>query len=336
MNPDPRTSESPFGVHDFLSWNHDWNHYHYDQVKFERTVALLQEARVGWVRIDFLWSDFEPRNGEFEFSGYEERVQQLQKAGISILATLAYSPFWHRPTWRSAPDPVLFKRFAKAVVHRFKNIILHWEIWNEPDDLRFWQPQDAQHSYVELLKQSSIAIKEEDPSALVHLAGLSQGLPASLKAMYAQGAREFFDVVNIHPFVHPLMPDALGCLRYFYESAYRVMQQNGDGGKPLWFTAIGAPGLQDPRRTADWWLGKNPTEIHQAEWVRRLYTDALRWPGVTKIFWSFFRDTEGHFGDGTDFCGLVRSDFSKKPAWNVYAELSRAWAPLGTLPTVVL
>ena len=324
----PDKSDTPFGVHEFLSWDHSWNNHHYDALKLEKALALMQEAGVGWVRMDFLWADLEPHPGEFDFAKYDRLVSHLEKARIKILATLAYAPFWHRAEWNAAPEPTLFRRWVQVTSNRFKNRIHHWEIWHEPDNPRFWQPQDGNRAYVELLKEATAAIKQEDGSAKVHLGGLSHGLPASLKAIYAHGGREYFDAVNIHPFIHPLMPDALGGLRYFYESAYRVMQQNGDSGKPLWFTAIGAPGLEEPRRSLDWWLGKNPTELQQAEWVRRLYTDVVRWPGVSKIFWSFFRDTPGHFGNGTDYCGLVRNDFSKKPAFEAYREIAS--------PTVVL
>jgi len=316
----PDESDSPFGVY-------------YDSLELEKSVALMQEAGIGWVRMDFLWSDLEPRCGEFDFIRHEDLVNRLEKASIKILATLTYSPAWHRDAWNNAPDPAVFSRWAQAMTRHFKNRIRHWEIWNEPDNPQFWQPQDGNRAYVELLTQACAAIKQEDSSAIVHLGGLGQGLPASLKAIYAHGGREFFDTVDIHPFIHPLMPDALGGLLYFYESAYQVMQQNGDSEKPLWFSAIGAPGLQEPRQTPDWWLGKNPTELQQAEWVRRLYTDALRWPGVSKIFWSFFRDTPGQLGNGTDYCGLARSDFSKKPAFEAYRDGALKQKPS---PAVVL
>ena len=43
-----------------------------------------------------------------------------------------------------------------------------------------------------------------------------------------------------------------------------------------------------------------------------------RWKGVEKIFWAFFRDTDHHFQCGTDYFGLVRLDFTPKPAYRAY------------------
>jgi len=47
-----------------------------------------------------------------------------------------------------------------------------------------------------------------------------------------------------------------------------------------------------------------------------LYAKVLGYPSVKKIFWSFFRDTNGFFGTGADASGLVHHDFSRKPAFD--------------------
>ncbi len=40
-------ADTPFGVLDFLSWNHPWNNYQYpDHASLEKTVALMKEAGV--------------------------------------------------------------------------------------------------------------------------------------------------------------------------------------------------------------------------------------------------------------------------------------------------
>ncbi len=45
---------SPFGVLEFLHWNHSWNNYKYSSLRdIEKAAALMKEARVAWVRMDF-------------------------------------------------------------------------------------------------------------------------------------------------------------------------------------------------------------------------------------------------------------------------------------------
>lgn len=284
----------------------------------------MGEAGVGWVRSDFAWPDFQAEADTFEFGPYDRLVESVTDAGLKLLATLTYTPAC-LGAWNQAPEPESYARWTRQVVRRYKGTVQHWEVWHEPDSVRFWTPQDHMQAYVTLLKQTYTAIKKEDDTAVVHLGGLGQALPKSLKEVYALGGIHSFDVVNAHPFVHPLMPDAIGGLRYFYESIYRVMKENGDTLKPLWLTSIGCPGIKAPQQVPDWWLGKNPSEAQQAEWVRTLYEKVLLWPGVTKIFWSFFRDTENVFGNGTDYSGLIRKDFSKKPAFEAYLQATTSF-----------
>jgi len=85
---DPRDSASPFGVQEPLSWNHAWNSFHNGGEKLNRSIALMKEAGAGWVRVDFLWRDLEPRRGCFEFGSYDRLVEALSQNGLKVLALL--------------------------------------------------------------------------------------------------------------------------------------------------------------------------------------------------------------------------------------------------------
>jgi len=52
--------------------------------------------------------------------------------------------------------------------------------------------------------------------------------------------------------------------------------------------------------------------------VETLYKTFVDWPNVERVFWAFFRDTPDHFGDGVDAFGVVRENFSLKPAFSSY------------------
>ncbi len=321
---DPRDSKSRFGVLEFLQWDHDWNAHHYAGGKPERAVALMKEAGVGFVRMDFIWDDVEPKKGEFRFEKYDRLVETLDRGGIKILGLLDYNTSWGGDNWNSAPNPELFTRYAREVVKRYKGKVKYWEIWNEPDQDIYWVPQDGMKAYTELLKKVYPAIKEEDPTAVVVLGGLSGGAVFPLRKVYANGGGPYFDVVNVHPFVDPLHPDAVNTMRGVYRGVKKVMDVNGDSAKRIWFTEIGCPGVNDPKAANPWWLGPNPDEAAQAKWVAKVYAETKKWEGVDKVFWAFFRDTPGHFTTGTDFFGLLREDFSKKPAFEAYKKASAA------------
>jgi hypothetical protein len=121
------------------------------------------------------------------------------------------------------------------------------------------------------------------------------------------------------------MEDCVGELKSLYEGTRKIMRDYGDSDKQIWFTEIGCPGVREPKRRLGWWHGKGPDEQQQALWVGNIYSNCLEWEGIEKIFWAFFRDTDRHFKSAVDYFGLVRNDFSKKPAYEIYRKLSKQW-----------
>src|SRR4051812_20912649 len=109
---DPRDSDSPFGVLDFLAWDHDQFQRHYQPDEVERSAALMREAGIGFVRFDFLWGDLEPQPGRFEFAKYDRIVDTLRRHGVQTTAMLAYNPSWSGKKWNAAPDLMSYCRFA--------------------------------------------------------------------------------------------------------------------------------------------------------------------------------------------------------------------------------
>ena len=156
----------------------------------------------------------------------------------------------------------------------------------------------------------------------VLMGGLSRFQAAYLKQIYRNGGKDYFDIVNIHPFTDPLLPNAMEGYRGTYRAVYKAMEKYSDTNKPIWFTEIGCPGLASSE-SVGWWSGKSPDEEGQAKWVMKVYQEGLKWPGVQRIFWAFFRDTSGHFGNDVDHFGLIRNDFSEKPSYAAYQKIAK-------------
>ncbi|MEI6297588.1 MAG: beta-galactosidase, partial [bacterium] len=92
---DKKNMDNPFGVLEFLHWNHAWNSYKYScNLDLEKSISLMQEAGVGWVRVDFLWDDIESQEGKFDFAKYDCIVELLRNKGIQVLGILHYSANW--------------------------------------------------------------------------------------------------------------------------------------------------------------------------------------------------------------------------------------------------
>jgi hypothetical protein len=103
------------------------------------------------------------------------------------------------------------------------------------------------------------------------------------------------------------------------------MTRNADANKKIWITEIGCPGVRPEIKTGNWWMGKNPNERQQAIWLKEVHKELLQNPQVEKIFWAFFRDTKGHWNNGVDYFGLVRWDYSLKPAFKAYQDCYVRW-----------
>jgi len=317
-------SDSPFGVLEFLHWDHPWNNYKYpDKKSLKKAVRLMKEAGISWVRLDFLWGDIEPQQGTFKFAKYDQIVEAVTAEGISILGILHYSADWASScgAWNCPPkDNKLFVNYAINVASRYKDKVKFWEIWNEPDSGTYWKPQDGLKSYCILLKDVYFALKKIDPGCIVLNGGLAEGI-GSVNRLYDNGAKDYFDILNIHIFQSPLNQGAIHAVTSYPKIAYKVMKRNGDGNKKIWVTEIGCPGVRRGSRTANWWMGENPDEAQQAEWVKHVYKGLLADQSVAKVFWAFFRDCQGHWSNGVDYFGLIKWDYSKKPSFKAYRQV---------------
>lgn len=319
----------PFGVLAFLSWRHDWNNEKYSEDSLNKAVKLFNEAGVVFVRMDFLWADIEAKKGEFDFDKYDYIVNLLSEKNIRILGILGYSAPWASDKWNSPPEDLDdFAGYVWKVILRYKDKIKYWEIWNEPDSATYWQPQDDMKAYSELLKKSYQSAKKADPTCKVVLGGMtSQGYYA-IKNIYKNGGKDHFDIINLHPFVDPLNSGEYKKIYTLYNNLERLKAQYNDKEKKIWFSEIGCPGLGAGVESKGWWMGKSPSEKQQADFLYSIYTDVIELPNLEKVFWAYFRDNKEHFKNDVDYFGLVRWDFSKKPAFDWYKDRHIRWLNL--------
>jgi hypothetical protein len=319
---------NPFGVLEFLHWNHSWNNFQYpNRESLERSIALMKEAGIGFVRVDFGWQDIEPAQGRIDYAKYDALVELLSRNKISILGILDYSADWASPngSWNYPnPDSTFFLRYARGVVQRYKGKVKYWELWNEPDSRIYWNPQDGLKGYVDLLKAVYVELKKIDPSCKILNGGLSSGL-TGVNHLYDNGGQGYFDIMNIHIFETPLDSQAIKRAQAFVRLTRKVMVKNNDAKKKIWISEIGCPGVKRGSKKNNWWMGRNPSENDQARWVKEVYGHLLKDKSVEVVFWAFFRDTNDHWQNGVDHFGLVRNDFSPKPAYEAYKRAYRDW-----------
>ena len=120
----------------------------------ERDLDLITAAGFKFVRMDFAWAGIERKQGEYDWSGYDELTANLEKRGIRALYILDYSnPLYEEEvtsknpisgqqhkTTASPQHPegvAAFAKWAGAAAKHFSSRKIIWEIWNEPN-IHFW------------------------------------------------------------------------------------------------------------------------------------------------------------------------------------------------------
>ncbi len=279
--------------------------------------ALMKEAGIFWVRTDFDWGNVERSPGKWTFTHLDEVVEWAEKAGICILPILDYDVSWARPAYKHLD---LWLEYVRQVVGRYKNRIRYWEVWNEPNLENFWRDKPDPANYVLLLRATYREIKRIDPELTVLLGGMA-GIPWSyLEGIYKAGGKDYFDVMNVHPYRYPRAPEEAQLLGDLLRLR-NLMKQFGDEAKPIWITEIGWPTHVGPRGVS---------EAVQAEILPRAYLLAME-AGVARIFWYEFQAPERRADYNEDHFGIVHRDLSPKPAYQAYKTLC-TMRPSGSKP----
>jgi polysaccharide biosynthesis protein PslG len=312
-----------------------------------RRQALKAIADTGarWVTVDFDWNAINGASpGDLRWGPTDLFVREARELGLRIIAVPAYSPAWARPancppgdTHCLPASPETYATFVRLSAQRYgslsaipdlRNSITAWQIWNEPNHYPFVQYVDVPH-YTAILKRAYVEIKRGDPTATV-IAGGTAPAPDDpsgrdmkpvtfLRGIYANGGKGFFDAFGHHPYSFPCSPLVNADWNAFTQTQYlhNIMVQNGDGAKKIWGTESGAPTGSNVGPCTD---GPNVsvTEATQAqfvdEYIKGWTQDFGKFTGP--LIWFQIRDNGTNRAFWEHNLGLVRRDFSPKPAWH--------------------
>lgn len=260
----------------------------------QSVINLMKSDNVHWVRLD------EPGNEAF--------AQEAEASGIRVNAVINGS---------TSSASSLASTCTQVTSELKPYGVQTYEVLNEVNT------QTSAAAYVPLLKACYKAIKSDESSSTVLSSGLAPGTGSDaratyLKAMYAAGAKGYFDAVGVHPYAFgwvnganesaPMYPASWNT---FYElpSVYQVMENNGDGSKKIWLTEYGCPtgtdgGYENPDGGAFCTDASLSTDITQA------YKQANSWGWIGNLFVYSWKDENA--ADDGDF-GLYSANGSPKP-----------------------
>lgn len=303
----PHTDVNPYGANTFLSKEvEDW--------KRDKTLQMMSEAGLGWVKQQFPWSEIEPKRDRFwddkynqdSWAKYDRIVALSEKHGLRIIARLDNTPEWARGpgTNNQTPptNPEDYANFVATFVERYQGRVQYLQIWNEPNLKDEWGGKLDAAAYVDLLRRTYSRAKSVDPNVVILCAPLAQTLEDGdrglneliyLQQLYDAGLRGNCDIMlaNGYGFDQPpeAAPDPQVLNLRRVELLREVMERNGDGAKPVWLNEYGwnaAP----PGFPADKLIWQRVTEEQQARYtVEGIRYARQNWPWIGVINVWFFR-----------------------------------------------
>lgn len=199
-------------------------------------MRLMYEAGMRWVRTDIEWSDVERPEGKWDFSALDAKIDLEIKTGLKPLGILLYDVPWAHPAHENLDK---WLGFVERAVGHFKDRVKYWEVWNEPNLLRFWDRPDGA-DYAKLLKATYGLIKQLSPEATVVYGGVC-GVPLefieeSLKA----GAAGSFDRLAFHPYRGKF--SSMEKVKAYHDEIVALkalLERYGVGDRGLWITEMG-------------------------------------------------------------------------------------------------
>lgn len=286
----------------------------------------------------FAWSEIEPTQGEFHWEYTDWLVRAAEYYHLRVVARLDKPPRWAtgKTTPFSAPPNRLqdYGDFVAQVAARYRGRIAAYIVWNEPNLAREWGDQTpVPAAYTALLQTAATRLRAADPQALIVSAGLAptndrtaQALDDRefLRAMYAAGARNAFDILAAHPypFAHPPddprgSHDSLNFQRI--QDLRDIMIANGDAAKPIWVTEFGYPTETTPETAS-----LQVSEKDQAQWLAGAYEIARAQMPFVNMFTLWNLTGAAVSPDDQTGYSLLHADGSPKPAYVAVQAMPKA------------
>jgi hypothetical protein len=285
----------------------------------ERMFAGIEAAGVRWARVDLRWVLVE-RNGPAIESGHADWremdaiVEAADRHHVKLLPIVGSTPRWASAggdLWEY-PDSEPFEDFFAAALERYPQITA-WELWNEPNFVRFSKPWPSPAGFVELLRSARRARNEVGSRARLIAGGIAPGgqidVHSWLNEVAMRGGLDYIDGLGFHPY-SAAQPDDPRSWMMQLEALHFRLAQLGTPNLPLWLTEYGAPAMSVAN-------GYAPplTEAQQADRLRRAFALAARFDWIQNLTWYEYRDSCSNSADPECRFGLVRADLSPRPAY---------------------
>jgi hypothetical protein len=310
----PTPLDSPICIDTAMAWFARDNAA--EQTRHANLAAL---AGVNWIRDRITWKEMQPQRGKTTDARttYDLAADIQSKAGLRVLQVFHYTADWAADTAMDGPDAAKhFPRdlrdmynLGKAMAQRFRGKVHAWEPWNEANIEMFGgQTVDEMCS---LQKAAYLGFKAGDPDVIVGW-NVYTTLPTQqhTQGLADNGTFPYYDTYNIHT--------------YEWHHDYARLwgsARTAAGGKPLWVTEADR-GIRY-ETDGPWYEHSPENEMHKARYIAQAYACSLS-AGCTRHF-QFILGNFAEEANHTQF-GLLRKDFTPRPAYAAFAAVGRLLA----------
>jgi hypothetical protein len=281
----------------------------------------LASAGFRYVRQPVAWGEIETQQGSYDWSVYDQIVDELARRQIGVVAVIVDAPDWSRDsatlTIADGPpsDPTALGSFTEAFTARYGKKVSFVQVWDQPNVASRWGGTPATAAqFLPYLAAAYNGARAGNPEVRIVTPELAWDTPASpdradldfLDALYLINADPFFDIVGIQLDGGTTSPDdrRVSPRRHNFSRAVlarELMVRHGDGGTPVWATSFG------------WARTGETSASEQAEFVARaLERSWVEWPWMGLMFqWAFLAPA----GSGAEPYALVQADGSATPLY---------------------
>ena len=298
-------------------------------------LDLIAAAGFKFIRMDFVWSETEPKKGTYDWSAYDALTANLESRGLRAYYILDYSNPLYEETVTGKdpisgqetktlsspqhPDSVAaFARWEAAAAKHFSGRHVIWEIWNEPDG-SFWQPKADVQQYTTLALATARAVRAADPSATI-LAPATSGFPwPFLETFLSSGVLEYLDGVSVHPYRAPNQPPETALADY-----HRLRELIATHAPPARRNFI-------PIISGEWGYSSNTKGVspeRQAQFmVRQQLFNLLN--GLPISIWYDWKNDGNDPNENEHNFGTVSPELAPKPVYTAIKTLTHELAGFG-------
>lgn len=275
-----------------------------------KDLSMIYDAGFRWVRVDLKWIHVEQVKGVYDFTWFDAAVDDYEARGMGVLFILDYNhPLYgeNLVSIKTEEGRRGFANYAAAAAERYAGRNVMFEIWNEPNNSTFWQPEPNVVEYMMLVMETSEAMRAADPDVTLMAPASALDFTFIFDCIDA-GVLDYVDALSLHTYI--LKPE-------FWIPYYELTRT---------YLAFYDPEHADiPFVSTEWGYSTAVGQISEEEQAKFLSRGTLiHLSQGTLSFWYDFQDWNEDPYDRHTNMGIVRYDDTPKPSYEAMRELAAA------------